>query len=134
MLLSSSVSVFGIKLEIIVIILLVIIIALIVGLVLTIRRLEYVNRKYYVIMSGKRGKDLEKVILTRFKEMDKVKANARRVTSEHKKFKGHLDSQYQCNYTTGSLNHIRKLFCKLFGKQKTDYRTKNYRAAIYKYC
>ena len=92
MLLSSSVSVFGIKLEIIVIILLVIIIALIVGLVLTIRRLEYVNRKYYVIMSGKRGKDLEKVILTRFKEMDKVKANARRVTSEHKKFKGHLDS------------------------------------------
>ena len=35
--------------------------------------------------------------------------------------KGHLGSQNQSNYTTGSLNHIRKLFCKLFGKQKTDY-------------
>ncbi len=83
---------FGIQIEIILIILIVIILALIVALVLVIRRLEYVNRKYYVIMSGKKGKDLEKVILTRFKEMDKVKANARRVTSEHKKFKGQLDS------------------------------------------
>ena len=83
---------FGIQIEIILIILIVIILALIVALVLVIRRLEYVNRKYYVIMSGKKGKDLEKVILTRFKEMDKVKANARRVTSGHKKLKGQLDS------------------------------------------
>ena len=83
---------FGIQIEIVLIIMIVIILGLIVALVLVIRRLEYVNRKYYVIMSGKKGKDLEKVILTRFKEMDKVKANARRVTSEHKKFKGQLDS------------------------------------------
>ena len=45
-------------------------------------------------MSGKKGKDLEKIIFTRFKEMDKVKKNARRVTAEHQKFKGHLDSCY----------------------------------------
>ena len=83
---------FGIQIEIVLIIMIVIILGLIVALVLVIRRLEFVNRKYYVIMSGKKGKDLEKVILTRFKEMDKVKANARRVTSEHKKFKGQLDS------------------------------------------
>ena len=89
---NEPVTVFGIRLEIIVIILLVLIIVLAVALFFTIRRLEYVNRKYYTIMSGKKGKDLEKVILTRFKEMDKVKNNARRVTSEHKKFKGHLDS------------------------------------------
>ena len=83
---------FGIQIEIVLLIMIVIILGLIVALVLVIRRLEFVNRKYYVIMSGKKGKDLEKVILTRFKEMDKVKANARRVTSEHKKFKGQLDS------------------------------------------
>ena len=87
-----SATAFGIQIEIILIIMIVIILALIVALVLVVRRLEFVNRKYYVIMSGKKGKDLEKVILTRFKEMDKVKANARRVTSEHKKFKGQLDS------------------------------------------
>ena len=87
-----SATAFGIQIEIVLIIMIVIILALIVALVLVVRRLEFVNRKYYVIMSGKKGKDLEKVILTRFKEMDKVKANARRVTSEHKKFKGQLDS------------------------------------------
>ena len=89
---NEPVTVFGMRIEIVVIILLVLIIVLAVALFFTIRRLEYVNRKYYTIMSGKKGKDLEKVILTRFKEMDKVKNNARRVTSEHKKFKGHLDS------------------------------------------
>ena len=89
---STSATAFGIKIEIILIILFVIILALIISLILVVRRLAYVNRKYYVLMSGKKGKDLEKVILTRFKEMDKVKANARRVTSEHKKFKGQLDS------------------------------------------
>ena len=87
-----SATAFGIQIEIVLIIMIVIILALIVALVLVVRRLEFVNRKYYVIMSGKKVKDLEKVILTRFKEMDKVKANARRVTSEHKKFKGQLDS------------------------------------------
>ena len=87
-----SATAFGIRIEIVLIILFVLILALGIALILTIRRLAYVNRKYYVIMSGKRGKDLEKVILTRFKEMDKVKVSAKRVTSEHRKFKGQLDS------------------------------------------
>ena len=45
-------------------------------------------------MSGKKGADLEQVIRVRFKEMDKVKLNAKRVTKEHKDIKNHLDSCY----------------------------------------
>ena len=90
----QSTTVFGIKLEVIVIILLVLIVILAVLLILTIRKMNFISRKYYVLMSGKKGKDLEKIIFTRFKEMDKVKKNARRVTAEHQKFKGHLDSCY----------------------------------------
>ena len=88
------IKIFGMRLEVVVIILLVLILLLGTALILTIRRLNYVNRKYYVLMSGKKGKDLEKIIFTRFKEMDQVKKNARRVTSEHQKFKGHLESCY----------------------------------------
>lgn len=87
-------TIFGLSPEVVVIILLVMILLLTAGLVLTIRKLNYVSRRYYVLMSGKKGKDLEKIIFTRFKEMDKVKRNARRVTAEHQKFKGHLDSCY----------------------------------------
>ena len=90
----QTTTVFGIRLEIVVVILLVLIVVLAVLLILTIRKLNYVSRKYYVLMSGKKGKDLEKIVFTRFKEMDKVKKNARRVTAEHQKFKGHLDSCY----------------------------------------
>ncbi len=90
----QSTTVFGMKLEVVVIILLVLIVILAVLLIFTIRKMNYINRKYYVLMSGKKGKDLEKIIFTRFKEMDKVKKNARRVTAEHQKFKGHLDSCY----------------------------------------
>ena len=90
----QTATVFGIKLEIVVIVLLVLIVVLAALLIFTIRKLNYVSRKYYVLMSGKKGKDLEKIIFTRFKEMDKVKKNARRVTAEHQKFKGHLDSCY----------------------------------------
>ena len=90
----QSTTVFGIKLEVIVIILLVLIVILAVLLILTIRKMNFISRKYYVLMSGKKGKELEKIIFTRFKEMDKVKKNARRVTAEHQKFKGHLDSCY----------------------------------------
>ena len=89
---SEKITVFGIRIEILLILLLILIIILAVALFFTIRRLEYINRKYAAVMGGKKGKDLEKIILTRFKEMDKVKNNARRVTSEHKQFKGHLDS------------------------------------------
>ena len=88
----QTTTVFGIKIEVVVIILLVLIVILAVFLILAIRKLNYISRKYYVLMSGKKGKDLEKIVFTRFKEMDKVKKNARRVTAEHQKFKGHLDS------------------------------------------
>ena len=87
-------EVFGIRLEIIIIILLLLIIALGVILALTIKQLQNVSRKYYTLTSGKTAKDLEQIMLTRFKEMDKVKANAKKVTNEHRTFKAHLDSCY----------------------------------------
>lgn len=47
-----------------------------------------------MLMSGKKGADLEKVIKIRFKEMDQVKANAKRVTREHKEIKTRLNGCY----------------------------------------
>lgn len=87
-------EVFGIRLEIIIIILLLLIIALGVILALTIKQLQNVSRKYYTLTSGKTAKDLEQIMLTRFKEMDKVKMRMKRFNKEHKTFKGHLDSCY----------------------------------------
>ena len=87
-------NVFGINIEIVTVIFFVMIIILFVMLVFTIRQLQSISRKYYVVMSGKKGMDLEGIMLTRFKEMDKVKANAKKVTSEHRTFKAHLDSCY----------------------------------------
>lgn len=81
---------FGIKIEIIIVIMFILIIALGVMLFFTVRKLDYVNERYNFIMSGKKGKDLEKIILTRFKEMDKVKANERRLTKEHKEVKARM--------------------------------------------
>ena len=62
----QTATVFGIKFEIVVIVLLVLIVVLAALLIFTIRKLNYVSRKYYVLMSGKKGKDLEKIIFTRF--------------------------------------------------------------------
>ena len=87
-------EVFGIRLEIIIIILLLLIIALGVILALTIKQLQNVSRKYYTLTSGKTAKDLEQIMLTRFKEMDKVKLRMKRFNKEHKTCKGHLDSCY----------------------------------------
>ena len=87
-------KVFGISIEAIVIILFLFIIILGVALFLTYKQTIYISRKYYALMKGKKARDLEQTILTRFKEMDKVKANERKITKEHKKFKGHLDSCY----------------------------------------
>ena len=87
-------KVFGIRIEIILIVMLVLILILGVVLILTINRLNFISRKYYSLMTGKGGRDLEKIIRTRFKEMDKIKKMAKRVNEEHKEFKGHLDSCY----------------------------------------
>lgn len=86
--------VFGIRLEIIVIIMFILIIALTAALIITIRQVQSISRKYYTLTSGKKAKDLEHIILKRFKEMDKVKAYMRRFSREHRTFKGHLDSCY----------------------------------------
>jgi len=83
---------FGMKLEVVLIFLFILIIILGLALVYTYSELVKINRKYYSVMSGKRGRDLEKIILTRFKEMDLVKSNAKKVTREVRRFKGHLDS------------------------------------------
>ncbi len=91
---TAATNVFGINLEIVVIVFFVLIVILAVILAFTIRQLQSITRKYYVVMSGKKGMDLESIILTRFKEMDKVKANAKKVTKEHRTFKAHLDSCY----------------------------------------
>ena len=56
--------------------------------------MNVISRKYYTLMSGKKGADLEKIIRIRFKEMDRVKANAKRVTKEHKGIKNQLSSCY----------------------------------------
>ncbi len=89
-----STAVFGIRLEIVIVVLLLLIIILGVILALTIRQLQIVSRKYYTLTSGSTAKDLESIMLTRFKEMDKVKARMKRFNKEHKTFKGHLDSCY----------------------------------------
>ena len=67
-------SVFGLSLEVVVVILLIAILLLIVFLVLTNMRLTDMMRKYYSLTSGKGGADLETIMITRFKEMDRVKA------------------------------------------------------------
>jgi hypothetical protein len=89
-----STAVFGIRLEIVIVVLLLLIIILGVILALTIRQLQIVSRKYYTLTSGSTAKDLESIMLIRFKEMDKVKARMKRFNKEHKTFKGHLDSCY----------------------------------------
>ena len=72
---------FGMRIEIVIGILLFLIITLAIMLFLTFRKMLDINRKYYTIMSGKKGKDLEEIVFTRFKEMDKVKAIFSNITT-----------------------------------------------------
>ncbi len=85
-------TVLGMKIETVTTILAILVILLIVMMFFTINKMNVITRKYKALMSGKKGADLEKVIRYRFKEMDKVKANAKRVTKEHKEIKAHLTS------------------------------------------
>ena len=87
-------SVFGIRLEVILIIMMLLIIMLIAAFVIVFRQLQIMTRKYYTLTSGKKAKDLEHIMIRRFKEMDKVKARMKRFSADHRKFKGHLDSCY----------------------------------------
>ena len=97
-----STTVYGIRLEVVVIILFVLILILIVGLLITFSELTKVKRKYFALTSGKQAKDLEHIMLTRFSEMDKVKARMKRFSKEHMTFKGHLDS---CFYKLGLVKY-----------------------------
>ncbi len=85
-------TVLGMKIETVTTILAILVILLIILMIFTINKMNVITRKYKALMSGKKGADLEKVIRYRFKEMDKVKANAKRVTREHKEIKAHLTS------------------------------------------
>ncbi len=89
-----STDVFGLSLELVVLVLLVLIIAIGVVLIITINQLQKISRKYYALTTGSTAKDLEQIMLTRFAEMDKVKARIKRYNRDHKEYKGHLDSCY----------------------------------------
>lgn len=87
-------TVFGINIKTFCVILLVLLVILLILLIAIINKLNIMARKYEALMSGKKGADLEKIIRVRFKEMDQVKANAKRVTKEHKEIKRSLKSCY----------------------------------------
>ncbi len=88
---AEAITVLGMKIETVTTILFILVILLILMMLFTIHKMNIISRKYKALMSGKKGADLEKVIRYRFKEMDKVKANAKRVTREHKEIKAHLN-------------------------------------------
>lgn len=89
-----SETVLGMKLTTIIYILLILVVFLLVVTIVIINKMNIISRKYYTLMSGKKGADLEKIIRLRFKEMDQVKANAKRVTKEHKEIKNRLTTCY----------------------------------------
>ena len=62
-------TIFGMNLKTVTIILLVMVVLLILLVFLIINKLNIISRKYSVLMSGKKGADLEKVIRIRFKEI-----------------------------------------------------------------
>ena len=78
-----STDVFGLSLELVVIILLILIIAIGVVLIITITQLQKISRKYYALTTGSTAKDLEQIMLTRFAEMDKVKARIKKYNRDH---------------------------------------------------
>ena len=93
----DKITLFGIDIKTIVLLMLILCIILTIALVATTKKVNTMNKKYHALMSGKKGADLEKIIRIRFKEMDKIKANAKRVTREHKEMKknvSHCLSRY----------------------------------------
>ena len=93
----SEITMFGLNIKTVVTILSVLVILLIVSLFIVIRQMNIISRKYSALMSGKKGADLEKIIRVRFKEMDQVKANAKRITKEHKELQRKLKHCF-CKY------------------------------------
>lgn len=93
----NDVTILGMQLKTVTIILLLLVLLLIVFVIFLVHQMNIMSRKYSALMSGKKGADLEKIIRYRFKEMDQIKANAKRVTKEHKEIKrtmAHCISKY----------------------------------------
>lgn len=90
----TTITVFGFNIKAVTTILVCLVVLLFIILIIVIRNMNIMVRKYDAIMSGKKGADLEKIIRLRFKEMDQVKANAKRITKEHKEIKKHLSDCY----------------------------------------
>lgn len=90
----DGITIAGIDIKTITTILIFAVVILTILLIIVIQKLNVMSRKYSSLMSGKKGADLEKVIYTRFKEMDQVKANAKRITKEHKEIKKALSRDF----------------------------------------
>ena len=66
-------KIFGMKMSSAVTILCILVVLLIILIIFIIHKMNVMARKYEMLMSGKKGADLEKIIRIRFKEMDQVK-------------------------------------------------------------
>ena len=85
-----TIKVLGMKIQTVTTVLVILVLLLLIFILFMIRQMNIMSRKYHALMSGKKGADLERIIRIRFKEMDKVKANAKRVTKEHKEIKRNM--------------------------------------------
>lgn len=90
-------TVLGMNLKTAIVVLLILFVLVFFLLIFIIHKMNIISRKYSVLMSGKKGADLEKIIRIRFKEMDQVKANSKRLTKEHKQIKRQLSKSF-CKY------------------------------------
>ncbi|MBR1506944.1 MAG: DUF4446 family protein [Eubacterium sp.] len=95
-------TVFGIKVEIVIAVLFALLIILAVMLFILYRKLTAMSRKYYALTSGSQGADLEHIITTRFKEIDKIKKYVKKLHKEHKEIRFRADS---CICKTGVVKY-----------------------------
>ncbi len=93
----AATTIFGFEQKTIIVFLLIAVLFLLILTMISIHKLNIISRKYGMIMSGKKGADLERVIFTRFKEMDRVKQNARRITKDVKRINKRLENA-MCKY------------------------------------
>lgn len=87
-------TILGMKPTTVIYLLLILVALLVITTIIIINKMNVISRKYYSIMSGKKGADLEKIIRIRFKEMDQVKANAKTITKEHRQIKKQISNCY----------------------------------------
>lgn len=87
-----NITVLGIDIKLITVILAVIVILQMILIFVIIHKMNIMSRKYSALMSGKKGISLEKIVRVRFKEMDLVKENEKRLNKEHKENKKKLVS------------------------------------------